>query len=209
MSRSASSIGLAIVALASRKRGSVPWIAATRRSRRSTLATCEPNTPRYTCASSTTTNARFASSSPHACVVGKDPDVEHVGVGEDQVAALADRRALLARRVAVVDRGPDRLVQPERVERARLVLGERLGRVQVQRAGGAVGGQHLERRQLEAQRLARRGPGRDDRRAVERRSSACGLVGVELGDAGVVQGARDQRVEVVRDRRHVRGGARS
>ena len=37
VSRSASSTGLAIVALASRKRGSVPWIAATRRSRRSTL----------------------------------------------------------------------------------------------------------------------------------------------------------------------------
>ena len=44
--RSASSTGLAIVALASRKRGALPWIAATRRSRLSTLATCEPNTPR-------------------------------------------------------------------------------------------------------------------------------------------------------------------
>ncbi len=46
VSRSASSTGLAIVALASRKRGSLPWIAAMRRRRRSTLATCEPNTPR-------------------------------------------------------------------------------------------------------------------------------------------------------------------
>ena len=37
--RSASSTGLAIVALASRNRGSLPWIAATRRSRLSTFAT--------------------------------------------------------------------------------------------------------------------------------------------------------------------------
>ena len=46
VSRSASSTGLAIVAEVSRKRGSVPYAAAIRRSRRSTLATCEPNTPR-------------------------------------------------------------------------------------------------------------------------------------------------------------------
>ena len=65
-------------------------------------------------------------------VVGQDPDVEHVGVGDDEVAALADRRALLARRVAVVDGRADRLVQPEAAQRARLVLGERLGRVEVE-----------------------------------------------------------------------------
>ena len=46
VSRSASSTGLAIVAEVSRKRGSVPYAAAIRRRRRSTLATCEPNTPR-------------------------------------------------------------------------------------------------------------------------------------------------------------------
>ncbi len=46
-------------------------------------------------------------------VVGQDPDVEHVGVREDEVRALADRRALLARRVAVVDRRAQLLVQPE------------------------------------------------------------------------------------------------
>ncbi len=46
VSRCASSAGLATVALASRKRGSVPYAAASRRSRRSTFATCEPKTPR-------------------------------------------------------------------------------------------------------------------------------------------------------------------
>ena len=46
VSRSASSPGFAIVALASRIRGAVPYASATRRSRRSTLATWEPKTPR-------------------------------------------------------------------------------------------------------------------------------------------------------------------
>jgi len=41
-----SSSPLAIVALVSRNRGSVPWIAAARLRRRSTLPTCDPNTPR-------------------------------------------------------------------------------------------------------------------------------------------------------------------
>ena len=73
VSRSASSTGFAIVALASRMRGSVPYAAAMRRSRRRTFATCEPNTPRYTCASSTTTTARFANTSAHAWWFGRIP----------------------------------------------------------------------------------------------------------------------------------------
>ena len=48
-----------------------------------------------------------------AAVVGQDPHVQHVGVGEDEVRAPADLRALLARRVAVVDRGAHLLGQPE------------------------------------------------------------------------------------------------
>ena len=65
-------------------------------------------------------------------VVGKDPDVEHVGVGEHDIGPAPDGRALGARGVAVVDRRPDAPGQAERVERARLVLGQRLGRVEVQ-----------------------------------------------------------------------------
>ena len=45
-SRSASSTGLAIVAEARMNRGLAPYRPATRRSRRSTFATWEPNTPR-------------------------------------------------------------------------------------------------------------------------------------------------------------------
>ena len=118
-------------------------------------------------------------------VVGKDPDVEHVGVGQDQVAALADRGALLAGRVAVVDRRADRLVQAEAVQRAGLILGQRLGRIQVQGARGAVRGQDLQRRQLEAQRFPGRGAGGDDRRAVERGVQRVGLMCIELCDPGL------------------------
>jgi hypothetical protein len=84
-------------------------------------------------------------------VVREDPDVEHVRVGEDQVGALANRRALRARGVAVVDRRANLPRHPERVQRPRLILGQRLGRVQVQRPRGAVAAEHLERRQLKAQ----------------------------------------------------------
>ena len=59
--------------------------------------------------------------------------MQHVGVGQDQVGALADRAPLLARRVAVVDR----VAQEPAAELGRLaglVLGERLGRVEVERA---------------------------------------------------------------------------
>ena len=67
-------------------------------------------------------------------VVGEDSDVEHVGIGEHDVRAPANVRARLARGVAVVDRRAHLLGQPEGAERARLVLGERLRRVEVQRA---------------------------------------------------------------------------
>ena len=91
------------------------------------------------------------------------------GLVSTRLLRLRIAGALLARRVAVVDRRAHRLVQAERVQRARLVLGQRLGRVQVQRARACVGAQDVERRQVEAQRLARRGAGGDDRRPVERR----------------------------------------
>ena len=70
---------------------------------------------------------------PPGVVVRQDPDVEHVGVGDHQVGLAADRAPLLAGGVAVVDRRADEAVQAEPLQRARLVLGERLGRVQEQR----------------------------------------------------------------------------
>ena len=115
-------------------------------------------------------------------VVGQDPDVEHVGVGDDEVASLADRGPLRPRSVAVVDRGTDGLRQAERVQRTGLVLSQRLGRVQVESAGGAIGAQDVERGQLEAQRLPGRGARGDDRRPFERRLERLRLMGVEMRD---------------------------
>ena len=109
-------------------------------------------------------------------MVGQDPDVEHVRIGEHQVRALADRGALAPRRVAVVDRGPDLLVQPERVEGPRLVLSECLGRIEVERPGGAIRGQDLKCGELEAQRFTRRRARGDDRRRLERAVQRVGLV---------------------------------
>ncbi len=137
-------------------------------------------------------------------VVGQDPDVEHVGVREDQVRPPPDRRALLALRVAVVDRGPDLLLKPELVQRPRLVLGERLRRVEVERPRTRVAAQHVERRQVEAQRLARRRAGRDDRRARPGRLERLGLVGVQLGDPGALEALADGGMEVGGDRREPR-----
>jgi hypothetical protein len=96
-----------------------------------------------------------------ALVVGKDPDVEHVGVGEDQVRAPADLRPIVTGRVAVVDRVPE-LAQPELRELAGLVLSQRLRRVEVQGAGAIVAGQRIEHREVERQRLAGGGAARHD-----------------------------------------------
>ncbi len=137
-------------------------------------------------------------------VVGQDPDVEHVGVGEHQVRPLPDGAALLAARVAVVDRRPDLLVQAEPVERAGLVLGQRLRRVEVERAGARVRAQDVERRQVEAQRLARRGARGDDRRPGPRRLQRLGLVGVEGVDPGRGEALAHERVKVVGDRLEAR-----
>ncbi len=57
------------------------------------------------------------------------------GLVSTMPCAAADLRARLAGGVAVVDRGPQALAEPEARERARLVLRERLGGVEVERAG--------------------------------------------------------------------------
>ena len=138
-------------------------------------------------------------------VVREDPDVEHVGVREDEVRAPADGGALLARRVAVVDRGAHLLAQPERGDRAGLVLRERLRGVEVDRARLRVAAEHVERRQVEAQRLAGRRAGGDDRRAVPRALQRLGLVGVQLLDPGGCQCVAQRGVQLVghRDERRL------
>ena len=95
--------------------------------------------------------------------------MEHVRVGEDQVRAAPDRRPVLARRVAVVDRVAQLAAGRSSDELARLVLGQRLGRVEVERpapSGRAAIASSTGR--LKRQRLARRGAAGDDHVAVAR-----------------------------------------
>ena len=129
-------------------------------------------------------------------VVGEDADVQHVGVREHDVRPSADVRARLARGVAVVDRRAHALGQTEGRERAGLVLGERLRRVQVQRAGFCVATEHVERGQVEAQRLARGGPGGDDRRALPGGVDRLRLVGVEALDLQTGEGGEHFGVQL-------------
>ncbi len=130
-------------------------------------------------------------------VVGQDPHVEHVGVREHEVRAPADLRALLASGVSVVDRGAHLLDQAEGVDRARLVLGEGLRRIEVERAGLRVAAEDVERRQVEAQRLAGGGAGRDDRRPGPGRFERVGLMAVERVDPGGAQRVQHLRVQGV------------
>ena len=74
-------------------------------------------------------------------VVRQDPRVQHVGVAQHDVRARANRAARVLRGVAVVredaDLGLGRLVHVRRqlVKLGQLVLGQRLGRKQIDRAG--------------------------------------------------------------------------
>ena len=135
-----------------------------------------------------------------AVVVREDADVEHVRVREDDVRPLADLPAPLGRRVAVVDRGPQPL-EPELRERARLILRERLRRVEVERPRLRLAGDRVEDGEVERERLPRGRAGRDDDvLAALRRLPRLGLVSEERRDAGRDERGGDARIEVVRKR---------
>ena len=79
------------------------------------------------------------------------------------------------------------------MQRARLVLRERLGRVRYS-ARAEIAGERVEHGQVERQRLAARGAGGDDRVALVGRRQRVGLVGVEALDAGA-QGVAEVGVQ--------------
>ena len=89
-------------------------------------------------------------------VVGEDAGVEHVGVGDDDVAGLADGASGGGRGVAVVgerlDVGADLFDQS--VQLGLLVLGERLGGEEVEGAGVGVFEDGVEDGQVVAEGLA-------------------------------------------------------
>ena len=133
-----------------------------------------------------------------AVVVGKDADVEHVRVRQDDVRPAPDLPAALRLGVAVVDRGLDAL-QPERAERPRLVLRQRLRRVEVERAALRLAREQVEDGEVEREALAARRARRDDDvLAAPHRLPRLRLVDVERADALRDERGRDARVEVVR-----------
>ena len=136
-----------------------------------------------------------------AVVVGEDADVEHVRVREHEVRPLADLPAALRLGVAVVDRRLDAR-HLQLLERAQLVLGERLRRVEVDRAFLRLRGEGVEHGQVERERLPARGA-RDDRDVLAARGRRPGLrlVLVELLDAARLERRAHLRVQLVRKRR--------
>ncbi len=134
-----------------------------------------------------------------AVVMRQDAHVEHVRVAEDQVRPLAHLPAPFGRRVAVVDRGPD-AGHLQLGQRAQLILRERLGRVQVERTPLRLGREGVEHGQVEGERLAARGSGRDDHVAAFARAvPRFALVRVERFDPSCRERVADAWMQVVRE----------
>jgi hypothetical protein len=134
------------------------------------------------------------------CVVGEDPGVEHVGVGQDDVAAGPDGLAGVLGRVAVVGEDPDLLGQAgvDVVELGLLVLRQGLGREEVHGPRRGVLEDGVEDRQIVAKGLAGRGRRHDDDvLPVLERLPARALVGEELVETLVDEGLAQGRVDIV------------
>ena len=132
-------------------------------------------------------------------VIGQDAEMEHVRVGHHDVGASPDGRSVLAGRVAVEDRVSEPApVRHELGQLLLLVLRQRLGRVDVQRAGRTVAQKRLEHGQVVAHALAAGRGSRDyDVTAIAQGADSGCLVCVEaantqrlkpLGDAAVEWG---------------------
>jgi hypothetical protein len=132
-------------------------------------------------------------------VVRQHAHVQHVRVRQDQVRALTDRAALLARGVAVVDRVAQVLPANAR-EPTRLVLRERLGGVEVEGARSDVARQRVEHGQVEGERLAAGGARGHDRVSAAGGRERVGLVRPERLDAGGGEPVEQGGMEIVRDR---------
>jgi hypothetical protein len=133
-------------------------------------------------------------------VVRQDAGVEHVGVGQDDVAAGPDGPAGVLGRVAVVGEDPDLLGQApvDIVELGLLVLRQGLGREEIHGPRRGVLHDGVEDRQVVAKRLAggRRGHD-DDVLPFLEGLPARALVGEELGEALVDEGLAQGGVDVV------------
>ena len=142
-----------------------------------------------------------------AVVVRQQADMEHVGIREDHVRPAADLPPALGRRVAVVDRRAD-VRRMQRCQRPGLILRQRLGRVEVERTLLRFARQGVEHREIEAERLARRRPCREDQVLAARgRIPRVALVRVQRVEG---QCRPQPRIELLGQRNHARlaGGDR-
>ena len=123
-------------------------------------------------------------------------------------AVLPDLRPPLGLGVAVVD-GRAQAGEPQAREAARLVLGERLRRVEVEGPGRRLARDRVEHRQVERERLPRRGGrGDDDVLASCGGLPRLGLLGIEAADAGRRERVGDAAVETLGQRLDARSARR-
>ena len=155
-----------------------------------------------------------------ARMVRQDPGVQHVGVAEDDVGLAANRAPGVRWRVAVVGEDANLEVVAarhqlrQRVQLGELILRQRLGREEIERAGGGVLQDRVQHGRVVAERLSGRGRGdRDDVPSRQDVGEGLRLVGVELLDAAgrerpnqAVVGAGRVRAELGRDRRQPADG---
>ncbi len=124
-----------------------------------------------------------------ARMVRQDARVHHVRIAQHELRARADRPPRVLRRVAVVREHADLFSRPgrdrfaHRLQLGELILRERFGREQIERAACRVLQDRVKHRRVVAQRLAGRGR-RDDNdvAARERVVDRLGLVRIELSD---------------------------
>jgi len=141
---------------------------------------------------------------PAAVVIGQDPRMQHVGVGDHEIRAFHDLAAFFARGVAVkgaelagVERGFEQCA-----ERALLVARKRLGGVEQQHAEGRLAAAVVAQdRQQKGQRLPR-GRAGDEHRVLPggNRLERLGLVRIELPDPALAEHSGEARVKSVGER---------
>ena len=121
-----------------------------------------------------------------ARVVREDAGVEHVGIGEDEVAFFTDGFAGVAGRVAIVGEDAEAIVEAgiEVVEFGELILRQGFGGEEVEGAGVGVFEDGVDDREVVAKGFAG-GGGSDDDYIFFGVDGVCGfgLVGVGTGDS--------------------------
>ena len=137
-----------------------------------------------------------------AVVVRADADVDHVGVAEHEVR-LGAREATAARvAIAVDQRDAQVAAQAERVQAAGLVLRQRLGGGEIERAAVRLSQERLKHRHGVRERLAAgRARGDADVVALTREGDRLGLMRPERGDAVALERGQERRRQIRRQRR--------